>query len=214
MELKNKIINVLGDSITAGSGTSAPEHIYHAVLGRAVEAATVRNYGIGGTRIARQWNVAAENDYGPAYVDRYVEMADDADLVLVFGGTNDYGHGNAPFGTMADRTPDTFYGACHTLFAGLIEKYPAAHIVIMTPLQREGGNLPCANTNLPLAAYVDVILEVAGYYSLPVLDLYREAGICPDLACHKERYCPDGLHPNDAGAARVAARLEAYLKTL
>jgi len=214
MNLQNKVINVLGDSITAGSGTSAPEHIFHAVLGRAVGASAVRNYGIGGTRIARQREDAPGLDYGPAYVDRYAAMADDADLVLVFGGTNDYGHGTAPFGNMEDRTPTTFCGACHQLFAGLIEKYPTAQIVIMTPLQREGGNVPCDNTGLPLIAYVDAMKTIAGQYALPVLDLYREAGICPDLRCHKERFCPDGLHPNDAGAARLAARLEGFLRAL
>ena len=214
MELKNKVINVLGDSITAGSGTSAPEHIYHAVLGRAVGAATVRNYGIGGTRIARQRADAPGTDYGPAFVDRYAEMADDADMVLVFGGTNDYGHGTAPFGTMDDRTPDTFCGACHRLFAGLIEEYPTAQIVVMTPLQREGGSIPCENTGLPLLAYVDAMKEIAGLYALPVLDLYREAGVCPDIPCHKALFCPDGLHPNDAGAARLAKRLEGFLRAL
>ncbi|MBS6474738.1 MAG: SGNH/GDSL hydrolase family protein [Clostridiales bacterium] len=54
MNLQGKIIHVLGDSITQGSGVSSEEYVYHAVLGRAVGAETVRNYGISGTRIARQ----------------------------------------------------------------------------------------------------------------------------------------------------------------
>ena len=47
----------------------------------------------------------------------------DADGVVVFGGTDDFGHGDAPIGTPSDRTYDTFYGACHVLFSKLIEKY-------------------------------------------------------------------------------------------
>lgn len=211
MELRNAIINVLGDSITEGYGTSAPEHIYHAVLGRALGAAQVRNYGISGTRLARQ---REPDSVSAAFVDRYTQMREDADLVLVFGGTNDYGHGDAPFGAMEDRTPETFCGACHILFRGLIEKYPRSQIVILTPLQRLGGTAPSSHTGLPLLAYVDAIREIAAFYSLPVLDLYREAGICPDIAVHRELYCPDGLHPNDDGSARIARRLEAFLKAV
>lgn len=211
MNLQNKTINVLGDSITQGVGTSSPEHIYHAVLGRMVGAREVRNYGISGTRIARQ---NGGEDLGGAFVDRYLGMADDADLVLVFGGTNDYGHGNVPFGGWGDRTPDTFIGACHVLFRGLVEKYPAARIVIMTPLQRAGGSNPCANTGKPLADYADAIIRVAAEYSLPVLDLYRTAGICPDILGQRQLFMPDGLHPSDAGAYRMAERLEAFLNAL
>lgn len=214
MELKNKIINVLGDSITEGYGTSGEAYTYPAVLGRAVGAATVRNYGIGGTCIALQVDPETGEEFDHPFVKRYVHMADDADVVLVLGGVNDYDFGNAPFGTMEDRTIRTFCGACHVLFQGLIEKYPAARIVIMTPLQREGGNRPSENSGLPLIAYADTIAEIAGQYSLPVIDLYRKAGICPDIPCQKEMFYPDGLHPNDAGAARIAAYLEACLKAL
>ncbi|MBS6474737.1 MAG: SGNH/GDSL hydrolase family protein [Clostridiales bacterium] len=129
-------------------------------------------------------------------------MENDADLVLVFGGTNDYGHGNALFGTMEGRAPETFCGACHLLFRGLAEKYPLAKIVVMTPMQREGGSQPSAfrPEGRPLLDYVDAITEIAGSYSLPVLDVYRTAGICSDISVQKERFCPDGLHSNDTGA--------------
>jgi lysophospholipase L1-like esterase len=211
MNLQNKIINVLGDSITQGVGVSSPEHIYENVLGRLVGAREVRNYGISATRFARQ---IGGDDCGGAFVDRYVGMADDADLVLVFGGTNDYGHGNVPFGTWGDRTPYTFIGACHTLFEGLVKKYPASHIVVMTPLQRAGGSNPCANTGKPLSDYADAIIRVAALYSIPVLDLYRTAGICPDIPAQRELFMPDGLHPCDAGAERMAERIAAFLTAL
>jgi lysophospholipase L1-like esterase len=211
MNLQNKIINVLGDSITQGVGVSSPEHIYENVLGRLVGAREVRNYGISATRFARQ---IGGDDCGGAFVDRYIGMADDADLVLVFGGTNDYGHGNVPFGTWGDRTPYTFIGACHTLFEGLVKKYPASHIVVMTPLQRAGGSNPCANTGKPLSDYADAIIRVAALYSIPVLDLYRTAGICPDIPAQRELFMPDGLHPCDAGAERMAERIAAFLTAL
>ncbi len=211
MNLQGKIINVLGDSITQGVGVSSPEHIYENVLGHLVGAKEVRNYGISGTRFARQ---IGGDDCGGAFVDRFGGMADDADLVLVFGGTNDYGHGNAPFGTWGDRTPDTFIGACHYLFDGLVRKYPTARIVIMTPLQRKGGSIPCANTGKPLSDYADAIIRVAAEYSLPVLDLYPTAGICPAIPTQRELFMPDGLHPCDAGAHRMAERIAAFMASI
>ncbi len=212
MNLQNKIITVLGDSITQGAGTSAPEHIYENVLGRMVGASRVDNFGVGGTRLATQ--IGPNDAYPDTFTMRYLRMPLDSDLVLVFGGTNDFGHGNAPFGEMTDRTPDTYCGACHYLFRGLIERYPTARIVIMTPLQRADQHIPSANSGRPLIDYVDTIIRIAAEYSLPVIDLYRTAGICPVIPCHKELFMPDGLHPNDAGAYRVAERIAGFLAAL
>jgi lysophospholipase L1-like esterase len=61
---------------------------------------------------------------------------------------------------------------------------------------------------------VDTIIKVAAHYSLPVLDLYRTAGICPRIPEQLTRFMPDGLHPNDAGAYRIAERLTSFLNTL
>ena len=211
MELQGKIINILGDSITYGEGTSDKQYAYPAVLQQLTGAAIVRNYGINGTRIARQ---QGEDDSRRAFTARYMNMDDDADLVVVFGGTNDYGHGNAPFGTYDDRTADTFCGACHVLFCGLLEKYPTARIVVMTPMQCHHGATKPAISGKILSDYADAICCIAGRYSIPVLDLYRNLGICPDIDAQRERLCPDGLHPNDMGAARIASMLANFLKTI
>ena len=94
------------------------------------------NYGISGTRISRQPAGDPTETYNRDFCSRYDSMDDDADIVVVFGGTNDFGHGMAPVGGFSDRTPDTFYGACHYLFAGLLTKYPDAQIVILSPMER------------------------------------------------------------------------------
>ena len=211
MNLQGKIINVLGDSITEGVGVSSVENAYQNVMGRMVGAAEVRSFGISGTRFARQYGA---DNYPWPFTERFKSMPDDADLVVVFGGTNDYGHGDAPFGGSADRTNDTFVGACHYLFSGLVKKYPNARIVILTPLQTSYDQNPSGNTGKPLIDYVDTIIEVAAHYSLPVLDLYRTAGICPRIPEQLTRFMPDGLHPNDAGAYRIAERLAAFLGAL
>ena len=136
MKTEGLKINFLGDSITYGSGSSCEENIYHQVLKRELSLAVVRNYGIGGTRFALQKGTSKRPKNNAedvnSFSERFDKMSDDADVVFVFGGTNDYGHGDAPIGTPADRTPDTFYGACHYLMSGTINKFPEARIVIMT----------------------------------------------------------------------------------
>jgi lysophospholipase L1-like esterase len=211
MNLQGKIINVIGDSITQGVGVSSVENTYQNVMGRMVGAAEVRSFGISGTRFARQYGA---DNYPWPFTERFQDMPDDADLVVVFGGTNDYGHGDAPFGSFEDRTNDTFVGACHFLFGGLVKKYPNARIVILTPLQTSYDQNPSGATGRPLIDYVDTIIRVAAHYSLPVLDLYRTVGICPRIPEQLTRFMPDGLHPNDAGAYRIAERLTSFLNTL
>ena len=65
-----------------------------------------------------------------------------------------------------------------------------------------------------LAEYVEAERRIAEYYGLPVLDLYRVSGIQPELMEQREQFMPDGLHPNDAGHARIADRLEGFFAAL
>ena len=212
MELKGKKVNFLGDSITQGVGASTAENMYVQVFGRITET-EVRNYGISGTRIARQHG---DNPYGECYCDRIDTMDGDADIVVVFGGTNDYGHGDAPVGAPGDTTPDTFYGACDFLMRSLIEKYPAATIVFLTPFHRTGEDLPSDSRpdDTVLKTFVDIIVRMAEKYSIPVLDLWKMGGIQPNVEVSKVTYMPDGLHPNDAGHALLAQRLAGFLRGL
>jgi len=216
MDLNGKKIVFLGDSITEGYGTSCIENCFVELIAK-TDGAICYNYGIGGTRIAYQHTPSAEPIWDKCFIDRVDEMEPDADIVFVFGGTNDYGHGDADIGCMTDRDPYTFYGALHTLFTKLITKYPTSKIIVATPLHRcdkenfmVKGGIPRA---VKLIDYVNVIREVAEYYSLPVLDLYKESGLQPLVPIIQEKYVPDGLHPNDAGHVILADKIVAFLKS-
>ena len=219
MELKGLKINFLGDSITEGVGASSSETVYHSVLKREAGLLEAVNYGISGTRFALQTGTEErpKDDYVDinSFSERFGQM-DDADLVVVFGGTNDFGHGDAPIGTPTDRTPDTFYGACHFLFSGLMKKYLGKPVVLMTPLHRcddvRYSNI--MKREITLKEYVDIIREVAEMYSLPVLDLYASSGIQPHIDELKQMYMPDGLHPSDEGNKVIAHKLLKFLKNL
>jgi len=217
MELKGKKINVLGDSITEGVGTTAPENRFCDIIA-AKTGATVRNYGISGTRIAKQHKRSENVDFDQDFVSRAPLMDADADIVVVFGGTNDFGHGDAPFGTFEDRSADTFCGAAHVLCQELLERYPNSEIVFMTPTHRLNEDIPTGD-NKPapvgtLKQYVDMLKRVCEYYSLPVLDMFASSRIQPKVDIIKQKYMPDGLHPSDAGNVIIAERLLAFLNNL
>lgn len=222
MNLKGLKINFIGDSITEGVGASCPENVYHAVLKREAGLSEARNYGISATRIAIQkgseWRPKDNYVDVNSFCERFDKMDDDADAVVVFGGTNDFGHGDAPLGTFEDRTPDTFYGACHYLFSGLIRKYLGKPVIIMTPMHRgnesaNGGGGKKGDYG-DLKTYVNVIREVAEFYSLPVLDLYATCGLQPVIPEIREKYMPDGLHPSDEGNAVIAHMLMKFFERL
>lgn len=218
MELKGKIINFLGDSITEGIGASSKEAVYHGILKKRCGLKDVFNYGIGGTRIARQTEITSllrDRDF----ILRAEMMDRNADAVVVFGGTNDFGNGQAPLGTIEDRDKRTFYGALHTLITNLITDYCGKTVVFMTPLHRfnedgRGAWKPDGVVQHPLKDYVDAIKEVCEYYSVPVLDLYA----CKELAGNTPEwyaeYMPDGVHPSDKGHEIIANNLEIFLKNL
>ena len=218
MELKGKVINFLGDSITEGVGASSTEKNYVSLMEKSCELKEARNYGIGGTRIARQ-SVMSDSPFDNDFNMR-ADIMEDADLVVVFGGTNDYGHGQAELGKFSDREVFTFYGAMHTLCLKLIKKYTSNKIVFLTPLHRmnedtmQGTWKPEGVEQRPLIDYVNAIREVCEYYSIPVLDMYKEGQMPGNVWNWCEKYMPDGLHPNDKGYEIIANKLKKFLENL
>ena len=222
MELKDKKINVLGDSITEGSGASSTEKRFADLLSKDT-GAIVRNYGIGGTRFARRREPHEVPRYDQDFCGRFAQMDDDADIIVVYGGVNDYIHGDAPIGSPEDKTPATFWGASYFLMNLLKTEYADKTVVFMTPARAFVGGtsdtVPSPNPNkkpdaMPLLGYVEIIKERARQFDIPVLDLYHGLGIDPNNADERVKYTVDGLHFNDAGQAVLAKRLGDFLKAL
>ena len=206
----------LGDSITEGVGASSIDKVYWKQLAEMTGMSTV-GYGVGGTRIARQEQEGCAPEWKLDFNLRAKDMDKDADIVGVFGGTNDYGHGFAPVGQPQDTDVWSFYGALNHLYTYLLSTYPNAFIFVMTPTHRLRED--CLRGDgykpemLPLKGYVEIIREVAEKYSLPVLDLYAGSGLNPVIPVLRERYMPDGLHPNDAGYEKLSCIVENFLRT-
>ena len=214
--MKTVKVSFLGDSITEGVGASSADTRYTAVFEK-LSGYTVKNYGISGTRIARNHNPSPNPRNDNPFIDRVEEIDKDTDIVVVFGGTNDFGHGDGGLGHFYSDDEHTFYGALHLLIRRLTEHLPSARIVFMTPLHRISERTAINEYGYPtspLWAYCDAIREVCEYYSVPVLDLFRISGIQPSLEIHRKKYMPDGLHPSDDGARIIASLLLKFLNTL
>ena len=123
----------LGDSITQGAGASCPEERYVDVVGELL-ACEALNFGVGGTRIARQTTPSQESIYDEDFLKRSEGMPLDADMVFVFGGTNDYGHGDAEMGNMDSKDVYTFCGAVNVLIETLSKKYGKENLCFILPL--------------------------------------------------------------------------------
>ena len=211
MEIKGIKINFLGDSITEGCGVT-PETVYHAVLSKN-EGCLSRNYGVGGSCFAREISEEEAAGWPPCYFDRIDSMDPDADLIIVFGGVNDYGHGSAPIGNKDDRTPYTFYGACHCIINALLDKYPGKQIVFMTHVHYQAEALKNRHDQI-FKRYVNIIREVCYDYAIPVCDIYANSGIIPALESQRPIYIPDGVHPNALGHEVIASRLAGFLRSI
>ena len=213
MELKGIKMAVLGDSITQGVGVENLNNMYYNRIQRECGVRELYVDGIGGTRIARQQTPSEEPTFDLDFVSRIDKIDEDCDLVVVFGGTNDFGHGDAPIGTPDDRTEDTFWGACHLLCEKLIQRFPKSKLVYMSPLHRITEDEQNRHGKI-LNDYVEIIKIVTRKYSIPFLDMMQEGGLAPRVPIHQELYMPDGLHPNDAGQGRIAERLKGFLQSL
>ena len=204
-------INFLGDSITEGAAASKVENTYVYLVGKMTNSLT-RNYGIGGSRFAKQIKPSEEPRYDMYFASRVKDMDHSADLVFVFGGTNDYGHGDAPFGKMGDKTVDTFYGSIDYLVNELLKYYKKEQIIFIPPLYRlneedtrgEGGKPLGSKT---LQEYRDAMIEVLKHYDIKVLDLKDKIG-----KPENNPLIADGLHPNDAGHHLLAELISEYIK--
>lgn len=209
---KGKKIGFLGDSITQNG-----EYVqsYASLTG-----CTAVNYGVSATHMARK-NSSDTN----AFERRYTSMQKNLDMVIVFGGTNDFGHATtAEFGAFTDGPKVgkyTFYAGLHRLFKGLHDRYPKIPVVIMLPIHHgteidmpeyiinsdktltEGTNTTTGKT---FREYVNAIREVAAYYSLIVLDAYSYSGLSPmtEIGAENRVFFKDGLHLNAAGGERLA----------
>ncbi len=224
MKLEGKIIDFLGDSITEGWGVAnVAANRYDNRLKALAGLGAVHNYGIGGTRIAHQIVPSTAPRFDLCMCGRAYDLDRSADIIVVYGGVNDYLHGDAPIGVPTHTAPNSFWGGVRFLMHFLKTEYPGKTIVFMTPAHCFADGHPdsvpspdnCKRDNArPLVEYVNIIKACGEEFGIPVLDLYHTLGIDPNREDDRAKYTTDGLHFNDAGHEILAKRLMAFLEEI
>ncbi len=224
MKLEGKIIDFLGDSITEGIGvTDIENNRYDNIICRDYKLKARYNYGIGGTRIAHQSAPSEIPRYDLCFCGRAYLLNPEADIVVVYGGVNDYIHGDAYIGTPEDTTPATFCGGVNFLMSYLKENFANKTIVFMTPARMcfrgVTDEVPCPRPikkpdAMPLHGYVDIIENAGKAHGIHVLNLFEKLPINPNNTADFEKYTVDGLHFNDEGQKVLAKVLAEFLERL
>jgi lysophospholipase L1-like esterase len=204
---QGKVINCLGDSIT--SDYSTDNSSWCEMIRQSLPVKAVNNYGIAGTMIADN------GEREDSFVHRYMDMDKEADVIIVFGGINDFNH-SVKLGQLCSDDIHTFYGALNVMCKDLMKIYPEADIMFVTPMHAFGfKDYPHWNTQNEagclLKAYRNAILDTCELYSIPVLDLFLTSGMTPDITESKKLFLPDGLHPGKEGRQRLARKIINYL---
>ena len=146
-------------------------------------------------------------DSSRAFSNRYVNLPDECDIVIVFGGTNDWNVGqNGTLGTIDSTDNTTFYGAMNVLCEGLLNKYPDKLIVFM---------LPFKHFKEPNRTRNEAMKEVLMKNSIPCIDLWEVGGINPNNEKQKSIYMKDdNIHFNELANEKIANLLVGFINSL
>lgn len=212
----NRICDCFGDSITE-------QGLWQPYVKNALGFATMLNHGVGGT------SVGGGAEY-PESVNSFWQnvrinaLSGAAECLIIMGGTNDGGK-QIPLGTVSKATygVTSFVGAYNTMLTKIFCKYynltngyyanidysgivrnsvaKDVKIFLVTPTFCPDPTFSGADFSR-MEAIVDAILKIGKWWNIPVIDNYHNAGINEQ---NSAMLLADGVHPNSAGAKRLAS---------
>lgn len=123
-------------------------------------------------------------------------QAQNADILIIAGGTNDYGT-SVEIGDKTDERDVSFYGGLDILYRKARENNPNAQIYVVLPIRRRNENTP-NEKGYVLDDYRAAIAYKAAQYAYPTID-GRNLAIDPENEEQRLAYIRDGLHPSTRG---------------
>lgn len=166
-------IHVLGDSYVRNHRCPY-EETWHYQAAKQL-GMTYHNYGRNGSSIAFD---RSREGFGPAMCERYVQMSDTADIVLVIAGHND-----AYFVTRSEDTLSLFRQRLEQMCLGLRHRYPRAIIAFTTPWDVDHPGFPVVITELR---------RVCRKHGFPLLDAAADSTIRVRDAHFRQQYFQGG----------------------
>ena len=164
------------------------------------------NKGVGGTTVTQ---VNSSTNHMSADV-RIETIPTDSDVVLVFGGHNDWSNASINMGdikTDALNESTSFKSAFGLMLKKIQTRCPNAKIITMTPV---GGRTEEASSNqdkqfyirdLCMTDFANAVKEVSAYYGIPCIDINANSGI---NTLNHTTYIADLIHPNLEGGKLIA----------
>lgn len=206
---RGKTISALGDSITYGYGlTNRDTERWTALLANKT-GATVNNYGLNSSKVS---NITGDDV--ASFVDRR-ENVPSSDLIIIFGGTNDYWHQLTTVGTATSYDVATFGGALNYLFNYYQTQYPSKKILYIFPMhQYYSGNPDSHDFGYgSFDAFREVAKGACANSGIPMLDLYATSGTnVAGNSTQRNYYTQDGVHPNATGHALLASLIYTFIE--
>lgn len=202
---KDKKITCYGDSITAQNQWQPHVASYF--------GCTMINKGVGGTTVFNNGNreiiEGVTMDSWMCSDDRINLIPNDTDVILVFGGHNDWAYNNLQMGVLGDGNliDSTFKSAYSLMLKKLVTKFPNARIITMTPVggrtETEKGNSDKQYyiRDLCMTDFANAVKEVSAYCAIPCIDINAESGIS---TLNHDTYIADVIHPNSEGGKLIA----------
>jgi hypothetical protein len=162
---KKRIVGI-GDSLLYGS-VSGNDITWFNKLGGKYDM-DFYNYGDNGNPIADH-----PDETNPSMVERYMNMVDGADYIIVQGSANDR-RLDVPMGDNDSTDIKTFKGALNVMLDGLLAKYPKGKILCMTNYNRFETENGIGLTDLD---YVNAMLEICRLKGIKCFDNFHDSGI-------------------------------------
>ncbi len=210
-------IAFLGDSITYGYDLTDRSKRFSTLLSQKL-GLNEENYGITGTLVAK---AGLNHSDGKDFVSR-MHLIHNADVAVIFGGTNDYFWSDKPIG--GEDNDSYFEHAFETICKHVSDVRAGKITLFVTPYSHNGiGNYhggekwnsssrhDTSEVNFnghTLYEYVATMEKVCRKYGLPCLNLHR------DFSFDWRKHTTDGCHPNEEGHALLALTIEHKLKAL
>jgi lysophospholipase L1-like esterase len=194
-----KTHTALGDSIMAQN------HVLPKVQ-NALGFGTVNNLGVAGQAVATM----ADNLTSA--------IATSSDIITLYGCLNDFIPNGNPIGSVSDapnKTGPTFISHLKYTIETVLNLAPNTPFVIIGTHNGADSYRPplygYVNGTDDIGNYVLAMGNVARHYGLPFIDMYAQSGF---NAFSLSNYTVDGVHPNDAGADRIARVIARELNKL
>ena len=173
-----KKIAILGDSISCGA--------YPGIL-KELSEAELQNLAVSGSLLAG------------GMTGKVSQVAEDADVVIVFGGTNDYWHKRTHIGAADSTDTNTFIGALRYIHTWLRTERPVAQLLFVFPPDQTYQGKP-SSTDFGYGTLDDFRAAFLNYCESEGIH-YLDLG---ETEFDSAQHSGDGVHPTAAGHRIIA----------